>query len=163
MIPEDLGEFHFVIHQAGADDADAIVAHRIALYQPTLSLHPDQEVIFANAARRAFVEGVANTTCLAWIASSADTGNVVGSAAMQIVPRLPAPQNLSEAEGYVAQLFVQPTWRRRGVGSGLMRVILAEARRRKLGRVRLHSSRDAVELYASLGFQLRTMDMELFL
>jgi ribosomal protein S18 acetylase RimI-like enzyme len=97
-----------------------------------------------------------------WLARSGD-GDCVGSVAMHIVPRLPSPQNLFSREGYVAQLFIRGDWRRRGVGSALMRTVIVAAREAKLGRVRLHSTADGLDLYRALGFTLRTNDMELFL
>jgi ribosomal protein S18 acetylase RimI-like enzyme len=89
--------------------------------------------------------------------------DVTGSVVMQIVPRLPSPQNRSSLEGYVAQLLILPAWRRRGIGSALMKAVIAAARHRYLGRIRLHSSQEGLAMYQRAGFRLRTNDMEIFI
>jgi GNAT superfamily N-acetyltransferase len=153
----------FAIRPANAGDADAFVAHRIALYREAGDIPAgDPADSLAFAIRKAFVDGIANGSCLAWVATSAH-GDVAGSAAMQIVPRLPSPMNRSSLEGYVAQLFILPGWRRRGVGSALMKAVIAAARHRYLGRIRLHSSQEGLAMYQRAGFRLRTNDMEIFI
>jgi GNAT superfamily N-acetyltransferase len=153
----------FAIRPATAGDADAFVAHRIALYREAGDIPPDDPAdSLAFAIRKAFVDGIANGSCLAWVATSGQ-GDVAGSAAMQVVPRLPSPLNRSSLEGYVAQLFILPGWRRRGVGSALMKAVIAAARHRYFGRIRLHSSREGLGMYQRLGFKIRTNDMELFI
>jgi GNAT superfamily N-acetyltransferase len=153
----------FAIRPATASDADAFVAHRIALYREAGDIPPcDAADSLAFAIRQAFVDGIANGSCLAWVATSGQ-GDVAGSAAMQIVPRLPSPQNRSSLEGYVAQLFILPAWRRRGIGSALMKAVIASARHRYLGRIRLHSTKEGLAMYERLAFRVRTNDMELFI
>ncbi|HVT40166.1 MAG TPA: GNAT family N-acetyltransferase [Gemmatimonadaceae bacterium] len=152
-----------VIRPAHAGDADTFVAHRIALYREAGDIPPgDAAASLAFAISKAFVDGIANGSCLAWIATSGQA-DLAGSAAMQIVPRLPSPQNRSSLEGYVAQLFILPDWRRRGIGSALMKAVVAAARHRYLGRIRLHSTKEGLAMYERLGFKIRTNDMELFI
>lgn len=55
-------------------------------------------------------------------------------------------------DGHIGRLAVLPAWRRRGVGATLLSALLADARRRGLGRVFLHAQVDAVRFYAAHGF-----------
>ena len=64
---------------------------------------------------------------------------------------------------HFAHLFIQEGWRRKGVGTALVEAALAEARRLRLGRVRLHATAEGRALYERLGFRLRSNDMELVL
>jgi GNAT superfamily N-acetyltransferase len=152
-----------VIRSATAGDVDVLLAHRIALYREAGDISPgDAADSLAFAIRKALMDGIANGSCLAWIAMSGQA-DVTGSVVMQIVPRLPSPQNRSSLEGYVAQLLILPAWRRRGIGSALMKAVIAAARHRYLGRIRLHSSQEGLAMYQRAGFRLRTNDMEIFI
>jgi GNAT superfamily N-acetyltransferase len=153
----------FVIRQARAADAESFVAQRIALYREMGAIPAgDPATELVQAITHAFLDGLANATCFVWLAHS-DAGDCIGSVGMHIVPRLPSPQNLFSREGYVAQLFTSREWRRRGVGSALIRTVIVAARQSRLGRVRLHSTADGLALYQGIGFKLRSNDMELFL
>lgn len=66
-----------------------------------------------------------------------------------------ALRRASAAAGEIKRLYVEPPFRRRGVGRSLVQEILHRARRRGYGRVELETLPDmtaAVALYASLGF-----------
>lgn len=56
------------------------------------------------------------------------------------------------ADGHIGRLAVLPAWRGRGVGAALLAALLAEARRRGLGRVFLHAQVEALPFYAAHGF-----------
>ncbi|WP_409483357.1 GNAT family N-acetyltransferase [Arsenicicoccus dermatophilus] len=55
--------------------------------------------------------------------------------------------------GYVAQLYVRPQARRRGVATALMGALIDHARERGMVRLVLNPSEISRELYASLGFR----------
>jgi GNAT superfamily N-acetyltransferase len=152
----------FQVRPAVAADGEAFTVLRIELFRETGGIRsPEQAESLARATREAFAEGLRTGTCLAWLAFS-HGGEAIGSAAMHLWSRLPSPQNPGP-EGYFAHLYIRPEWRRRGAGTALMEATLAEARRLRLGRIRLHATEDGRALYERLGFRLRTNDMELYL
>jgi GNAT superfamily N-acetyltransferase len=155
------GSFH--VRPATAEDGGAFTALRIELFRETGGIRSEEQAgALARATLDAFAEGIRTGTCLAWLAFPPQ-GDAIGSAAMHVFDRLPSPQNPGRLEGYFAHLFIQRGWRRRGVGTALVEAALAEARRRRLGRVRLHATVEGRALYERLGFRLRTNDMELVL
>src|SRR5690242_12873133 len=151
----------FLVRRATLDDADAFTAQRRALYHEIDAAGLDRAGhAFDTATRAAFVAGVTRKSCLVWLAVS-DAQKVVGSTALYLVERLPSLPNPSPLEGYLAHLFVAPTWRRAGVGSALVRAAQDEARARALGRIRLHATDSGRALYERFGFTLRANAMEL--
>jgi GNAT superfamily N-acetyltransferase len=80
-----------------------------------------------------------------WLALSDDTG--VGCVALR-------PLEVDDT-AEVKRMFVDPTWRGRGVGRVLLEALIAGARARGYGALRLGTLRDmtaAQSLYRSLGF-----------
>lgn len=61
---------------------------------------------------------------------------------------------------YVSNVWVEPAWRKRGIASRLMRMVVDWAKRQGCQGVRLRSSQMARPVYASLGFT-PTDEMEL--
>ena len=150
----------FEVRQATIADAVAFAEQRVALYRENhgedAGAHAQRLAATTSSAWRASTE---RGTCLTWLACTRD-GGVVGSCALLLVERLPSPVNPSALEGYLGHVYIAPAWRRRGAGSALVGAAMAEARRRGLPRIRLHSSDAGLALYTRLGFRVRTNEME---
>ncbi len=155
------------IRRAGAADADEFAEQRIRLLasasRPIATVEVEH---LRRETRESFVDLLRRERCIAWFAEERDgaiPGAILGSTALVLVNRLPSLPNPLRLEGYLAHLFVEPTARRRGVGSALLRAALDEARRRRLVRLRLHSTKDGLLLYERFGFRARANDLELFI
>jgi ribosomal protein S18 acetylase RimI-like enzyme len=55
-------------------------------------------------------------------------------------------------EAIILNVYVDPAWRRRGVGEALMRSVLSALAERNISRIVLHASDDGRRLYQRLGF-----------
>ena len=94
--------------------------------------------------------------------------HVVGSvgALVRQIPPFPfidAAGNRSVAMGkqaLVVNMYVEPSWRRRGLAERLMMGVLAWSRREKIDRLVLHASAEGKSLYEKLGFVM-TNEMRL--
>ena len=58
-------------------------------------------------------------------------------------------------EGRIGRMAVRKGWRRKGVGAGLLRALLDEARRSGIARVVLHAQTHAAGFYRGFGFSAR--------
>ncbi len=96
----------------------------------------------------------------AWLAET-PAGATVATVTLLVYPRLPTPQDLRAAEGYLIGVWTAPEWRRRGIGRALVAEAIARARALGLARVRLHATEDGRPLYSSLGFAPKPSAMEL--
>lgn len=56
-------------------------------------------------------------------------------------------------DGHIGRMAVLSGWRRKGIGSALLRLLLFEARKRGYREVRLHAQTHAAEFYAKFGFE----------
>ena len=156
-------EREFVVQRCGPADAEEFVRLRSALFVEASRPEPPLDLAaLGERTRAAYLRGVAAGTLLVWIAR-ARSGEALGALAMHLFSRLPSPASPTGEEGYVVNVYTAPDWRRRGVGSALMAAMLEEARRRKLGRLRLHTTAEGRALYSRFGFREHHDNMQLVL
>jgi ribosomal protein S18 acetylase RimI-like enzyme len=87
-----------------------------------------------------------------WLTSDGD--RVIAGAGLLILDWPPHPLDpRSSYRGYLLNVYVEPEYRRRKLASHLIDLALAEARRRKIRVVALHSTEEGQRLYESNGFR----------
>ena len=137
---------------ATAADAPLITAHRKAMF---MAMGRDRESILDAMSRnfepwvtRMIVEG----KYAGWITS--DDGRPVASAGLLILDWPPHPLDPGgEHRGYLLNVFVEAAFRGRHLAHGLVDQCMAEARRRRLRVVALHTSDAGRPIYESFGFR----------
>jgi ribosomal protein S18 acetylase RimI-like enzyme len=88
-----------------------------------------------------------------------DDGNPVAGIGLMLIDWPPHPSHPSQDKrGYVLNVFVEPDYRRRGLGKFLMDAGDAELTRRGVSFSVLHATRMGVPLYERLGWS-RTSEM----
>lgn len=87
-----------------------------------------------------------------------EQGRLVGIASLEVFERLPHPGNLSGREGYMLNVYVEPSERGRGIASALVLDLVRVARREKIGRLWLHASAGGRRVYEAAGFRARTLE-----
>jgi len=137
---------------ATAADAPLITAHRRAMFAAMGSTPAS----ILDAMSRNFQPWVARMIAegkyMGWITE--DTGRPVASAGLLVLDWPPHPLDLgSEHRGYLLNVYVEPEFRKRGLAHALVDRCLAEAHRRGLRVVALHSSDAARSIYEALGFR----------
>ena len=121
-------------------------------------LAPHQEETLKRATAAYLHDAIPRGQFLAWVAH--DTGRpptTIGGAGVQFRPILPRPRADTDElelgpEAIILSVYVEPSWRRRGVAEALMRTLLDALSARGIRRVVLHASKDGRRLYERLGF-----------
>ena len=137
---------------ATAADAALITAHRKAMFadardaaEPVLDAMSQR---FEPWVTRMLMEG----KYLGWVIS--DRGRPIASTGLMILDWAPHPLDpVGELRGYLLNVFVEPKYRKRGLAHALVKLCLAEARRRGIRVVALHSSKAGRPIYDSMGFE----------
>ena len=89
---------------------------------------------------------------IGWL--TCDEDRVVAGAGLLLLDWPPHPLDpRSTQRGYLLNVYVEPEYRRKKLASHLIDMALAEARRRKIRVVALHSTEEARRLYESNGFR----------
>jgi ribosomal protein S18 acetylase RimI-like enzyme len=95
---------------------------------------------------------IAESKYAGWITE--DGGRPVASAGILVLDWPPHPLDpAGEHRGYLLNVFVEPEYRRRGLAQALVDLCLAEAHRRRLRVVALHSSDAGRPIYEAFGFR----------
>lgn len=135
-----------------AADAPLITAHRQAMFT---AMGRSQDAVLEAMSRnfepwvtRMIIEG----KYAGWITE--EDGTPVASAGLLILDWPPHPLDPSgEHRGYLLNVFVEPQFRRRGLAHALVDLCLAEAHKRRLRVIALHSSDAARPVYEAFGFR----------
>lgn len=139
--------------RATTKDVELITRHRVAMFADAGSA-PD--AVLEEMARhfRPWVERMIGEDKYAgWITS--DDERPIASAGLLILDW--APHFLDptgERRGYILNVFVESTYRGRGLATMLTRECMAEARQRGIGVVALHASEKGRPVYEKLGFTM---------
>ncbi len=138
---------------ATAADAALISAHRRAMFAD-MGRTPDSilDAMCRNSepwVTRVIVEG----KYAGWIIE--DAGKPIASAGLLVLDWPPHPLDPAcEHRGYLLNVFVEPEYRKRGLAHALVDLCMAEARRRHLRVVALHSSDAGRPIYEGFGFRI---------
>jgi ribosomal protein S18 acetylase RimI-like enzyme len=130
------------VRRAEERDAEAVLALMAGLGRPAV----DED---ASMQRRTFLAHLADDACTVFLAE--EGGAAVGAASLWIRPRL----NWTTPEAWVPDLYVDPSYRRRGHAGALLAACADEGRRRGCHRLVLesgHQRAEAHRLYESFGF-----------
>jgi ribosomal protein S18 acetylase RimI-like enzyme len=148
----------FSVRQANASDIPLIARHRATMFREMGKLRAQHEESLAQATASYLSDAMPRGEYLGWIAEDNGTSPaVIGGAGVQLRPILPRPRPGADElefgpEAIVLNVYVEPEWRRRGVGEALMRAILTALAVRGIRRIVLHASADGRRLYERIGF-----------
>ncbi|MBV8893957.1 MAG: GNAT family N-acetyltransferase [Acidobacteria bacterium] len=91
--------------------------------------------------------GIAEGRWHAWIAEPG------GSGSLEIVQWVPGRQDPSARRGWIHSLYIEPSFRRLGIGRRLTQTIVDWCRKQRFEWIYLHPSELGRPLYQSLGFE----------
>jgi len=139
-----------VIRIADATDATALAALRRA-WTAEQDGHVDDEGFEAR-----FLDWYERESArrVSWLAEV--RGETVGMMNLAVFSRMPQPGRDSSSWGYLANAFVLAAYRSQGIGSLLLRALLAYADDHEYVRVVLRPSQRAIPFYRRLGFSADT-------
>lgn len=148
----------FTIRPATPADATVLADQRVAMFSDMGVIPPTAEAALRHASATYFDSALASGEYVSWLAFPADAPQrALGGAGLQLRPMLPRPDSagtglLLGREGLILNVYVERSWRRRGVARRLMTEILSWARTNGVVRLVLHASEEGRPLYEALGF-----------
>jgi GNAT superfamily N-acetyltransferase len=131
-----------VYRRASPGDAQTLARLRVEFVRIVKDSGLPDEAGYEKAISRYFERGMARGKIIAWLCL--DDGEAIASMALRID---------KGGRGYVMSVYTRPSYRRHGVASRLLRLLLEEARARGLGRLSLHPTADGLPLYLRFGFR----------
>ena len=133
-------------------DATLIGVHRSQMFAAMGSTPPSILEAMSRNFQPWVARMIAEGKYTGWITE--DDGRPVAGAGLLVLDWPPHPLDVTgEHRGYLLNVFVEPEFRKRGLAHALVDRCLAEAHRRGLRVVALHSSDAARGIYEALGFR----------
>jgi ribosomal protein S18 acetylase RimI-like enzyme len=148
----------FEVREATAADIPLLARHRAAMFQDMGSLAPGREQELTDATAEFLRQALPRGEYLGWVAETTIAPReAVGGGGVQLRTILPRPRPRTDGielgpEAIILNVYVEPAWRRRGVGEAVMRALLDSLAARGIRRIVLHASDDGRRLYERLGF-----------
>lgn len=139
------------VRLAGVDDLTALTELRVRFLAERRGVEPGElpdsfREMTSDWLRRQMEAG----TGLCWLAER--DGAAVGAVTLVLLDLQPWPEDRTNRDGYVVNLYVEPAHRRQGIARVLLDRCLATARELPVRRLFLHATAAGRPLYESLGF-----------
>jgi GNAT superfamily N-acetyltransferase len=151
----------FKIRLATRADLDLISDHRARMFSDMGELPTEMFETFRSQSKDALHRMFEREQYVGWLASPHDESNeIVAGAGVALREVAPHPQTnatgnidiVSGRQAIIQNVYTEPTWRRRGLGTLLMKEIIAWSRKTGIDSLVLHASDEGRPLYEKLGF-----------
>jgi len=97
-----------------------------------------------------FLSGLSDDSFIAWLAIDKSTIAATGGLCFYQLP--PTYSNPSGRVAYVTNMFTEQGYRRKGISSHILNIIIEDAKQRNYTSIRLHASTDGKSMYSKAGF-----------
>lgn len=144
------------VRLASFKDVESLTDLRFEWDQPGVSPTEDERTGFAQRFGRWWQEAESRCAC----AVAEVDGQLIGAAWLLLHERVPNPSRFNRAAGDIQSVYVRSAYRRAGIGRDLVRVLLAEGRRRGISRFTVDSNDYALGLYKEEGFVSSPLRLE---
>jgi ribosomal protein S18 acetylase RimI-like enzyme len=145
------------IRKADMNDIEALVENRIE-FVSSLRNH-EVEIIddFKRYTKEYMMEHISDNSMVCLIAE--DEGKIVATVMVCYYQVLPLMSNLIGNTGYILNVYTLPDYRKRGLASQLLNIIIEESRKRNVGKLYLNATDMGKPVYEKLGFELLDREM----
>jgi GNAT superfamily N-acetyltransferase len=160
-----MSQFH--IRLATRGDLEIISHHRARMFTDMRELPADLFEGFLAQSKETLHQMLERGQYIGWLASPQDQPDkIVAGAGVQLreIPPHPQPDAngkidiVSGRQAIIQNVYTEPPWRRRGLGTLLMKEIISWSRKTGIDSLVLHASDEGRLLYEKLGF-IQTTEM----
>lgn len=139
------------IREIGTSEVELLTNYRMSyLFEMQGERSEEYQESLKNELNQYFTEALSEDRIFAFLAEL--KGEVLSFGAM-VIKKIPGDFNqLFYLEGDILNMYTVPFARRKGISAFILEYLLAEARRRGISKVALHTSKDGEKLYRKYGF-----------
>jgi len=141
-----------VYRRARIDDVHDLIDYRVRFLNELYN-HPedDKTEIVRKSLLEYFTKAIPSNDFIAWVAEY--NGKIIATSGM-VVWQIPARYGGVESGklGYLLNFYTVPEARRKGIGTRLLNELIKEAKSLGLKDLRLHASKDGIDIYRKAGF-----------
>lgn len=138
--------------RATPDDIDRLIEARDEVIRAVWGLSEDDDITgVLDETRDYFERAIPSGKHVAFVAY--DGPAFLGCSGISYYRVMPTPDNPTGRKGYVMNMYVRGEYRRRGVASRMLELLLADAAERGVDFVALEASEDGRPFYETFGFR----------
>ena len=148
--------------KAAAVDVDLLVKTRIEVLLAANGLPDDANMREVEKQSQLYYErAIPDGTHTAFLAF--DGSQVVGAGGISYYQVMPTYHNPTGRKGYVMNMYTRPEYRRMGIATHMLDLLVHDARENGLACISLEATAAGRPLYEKYGFSATTSEMELWL
>jgi len=139
------------IHEIKSADVELLTTYRMAYLTEMQGERSEAyQIKLRNELNLYFTEALTEDRVFAFLAKQ---DNQVLSFGAMVLKKIPGDFNQSSyLEGDILNMYTVPFARRKGISALILEQLIAEARRRGISKISLHTSNDGEKLYRKFGF-----------
>ena len=144
--------------RAGLDDIETLVATRVEVLRAANLLAEDTDMRAVEAASRDYYrQALAEGTHTAMLVFDADA--FVGAGGISYYTVMPTFHNPTGRCAYIMNMYTRPKYRRRGIATRTLEMLVGDARRRGVRQIGLEATAAGRPLYEKFGFKAAEHEM----
>jgi len=133
--------------KADANDIQCLVRYRKQQLIDEGAL-PDTDI--DNELSNYFISNISDGSLISWLA--VDGGEIVATSGICFYQLPPTYSNPTGRVAYVTNMYTLPKYRKQGIASHLLKLVVGEATKLGYKLIRLHASDDGKSIYSKMGF-----------
>lgn len=145
------------VMEAEEYDIDALVHYRVELFREMGKITPDIDLDAFKDELYIYYKKHLNVDHIAWVYK--EDGEIVAISGMNILSKPPRTNNFTGREAYIMNIYVAPSYRRKGIAKSLMDQLLEDAKSRGINDITLIASEKGQPLYEAMGFVKSTKNI----
>lgn len=154
------GETNLEYRFASLSDLELLVETRIIVLRVANGLNESTDMsAVREESRRYYAEALADGSHTAILVT--DGGRFVGAGGISYYRVMPTFHNPSGEKGYIMNMYTAPEYRRRGIATRTLEMLVADARKRGVTALSLEATAAGRPLYERFGFSASESEMEL--
>lgn len=141
------------------DDIDAFAENRMEF---VTSIRNIENISLFRAKTKQYIKKHINSDSLI-VYIAMDDKKIISSCMLSIFETIPLPSNYNGKVGELLNVYTKKEYRRQGHSSNLIKLLINEARTKKVSKIVLTYTDEGYPLYKSLGFKESYKEMEYIL
>jgi GNAT superfamily N-acetyltransferase len=144
--------------RATSGDIEILMELRLAFLAELSNADPT-DVALRTAISKYFADSMSAGDFTGFLAQADD--RIVSVGGLIYDQHAPSNRNPTGREGYIMNMYTVPEFRRRGIGSRILEMLVEEARQNRCGKIALHAVPGAKGIYEKFGFAPVDTEMRL--
>ena len=151
-----------LFRKATEEDIEILTELRVKFLQEVEKPDLDESSALLNSSIfNHFAEKMHKNEFISWIAIEGE--EIIATSGVSFLEVPPSFGNITGKEAYIMNMYTRPMFRKKGMGSQLLDLIIEEIRERGIKKIRLHTTEIGKPIYLKRGFKDSNSEMVLYL